>query len=75
MMREDSEEEKDPGGKNVRSEKGEERGGMRLRREESEVGGEPGWRKAGRLREKREVKEGGQMRAMSDEGLNIPAKG
>ena len=73
MMREDSEEEKDPGGKNVRSEKGEERGGMRLRREESEVGGEPGWRRAGR--EKREVKEGGQMRAMSDEGLNIPAKG
>ena len=73
MMREDSEEEKDPGGKNVRSEKGEERGGMRLRREESEVGGEPGWRSAGR--EKREVKEEGQMRAMRDEVLNIPAKG
>ena len=73
MMREDSEEEKDPGWKNVRSEKGEERGGMRLRRKESEVGGEPGWRSAGR--EKREVKEEGQMIAMRDEVLNIPAKG
>ena len=39
--------------KNVRSEKGEERGGMRLRREESEVGGEQGERRG---RSKKEVK-------------------